>query len=174
MEKIPGFPCVPSLMPILEWEARRLSYNNSFTKEDLVQEGVIAVMGAIESYDPERGGVSGYLRICARNRMISYLRRNGREYPAEDELLCERLFSDGTEARYPDDADEMIERRDEALTLFSCLSPFETEVLVAYLKNGELAGTADMLRCEKKKVDNALQRIRVKARGIKCGEGAVS
>jgi RNA polymerase sporulation-specific sigma factor len=157
---------VPSFMPILEWEARKLSYNNSFTAEDLVQEGVIAAMRALESYDPERGGVRGYIRICARNRMISYLRRNGREYPAGDREEFERLRPDGSEDCRHDGPDEIIERREAVFALFSSLSPFERDVLGAYLKGGGVSGAALTLGCGRKKVDNALQRIRVKARDM--------
>jgi RNA polymerase sporulation-specific sigma factor len=155
---------VPSFMPILKWEARKLSYNNSFTAEDLVQEGVVAAMRALESYDPARGSMCGYIRICARNRMISYLRRNGREYPVEDETLFERLRPDGFEDCRPD---EIIERREAVFALFSSLSPFERDVLGTYLTCGGVSGVALELGCERKKVDNALQRIRVKARDIK-------
>ncbi|MDR1650225.1 MAG: sigma-70 family RNA polymerase sigma factor [Synergistaceae bacterium] len=160
---------VPSFMPILKWEARKLSYDNSFTAEDLVQEGVIAVMRALESYDPERGGVRGYIRVCARNRMISYLRRNGREYPAGDEFIFERLRSELDDCP-PDAPDEIIERRETVFAFFSSLSPFERDVLGAYLKCGGVSGTALTLGCERKKVDNALQRIRVKARDQNLGE----
>ncbi|MDR0764509.1 MAG: sigma-70 family RNA polymerase sigma factor [Synergistaceae bacterium] len=155
---------VPSFMPILRWEARKLSYDNSFTAEDLVQEGVIAVMTALESYDPERGGMRGYIRICARNRMISYLRRNGREYPAGDESVFERLRSDEFEDCCPDG---IIERREAVFALFSSLSPFERDVLSAYLTCGGVTDAAVTLGCGRKKIDNALQRIRVKAREIK-------
>jgi RNA polymerase sporulation-specific sigma factor len=157
---------MPSFMPILKWEAHKLSYDNSFTAEDLVQEGVIAVMRALESYDPERGGVSGYIRICARNRMISYLRRNGREYPAGDESVFERLRPDGFEEYSPDGPDGIIERREAVFALFSSLSPFEREVLGVYLTCGRVSGVAVELGCGRKKVDNALQRIRVKARDM--------
>ena len=155
---------VPSFMPILKWEARKLSYDNSFTAEDLVQEGVIAVMRALESYDPERGGMRGYIRICARNRMISYLRRNGREYPAGDEAVFERLRPDESEDFCPDG---ILERRETAFALFSSLSPFERDVLGAYLTCGGTSGAAISLGCGRKKVDNALQRIRVKARDMR-------
>jgi RNA polymerase sporulation-specific sigma factor len=157
---------VPSFMPILKWEARKLSYNNSFTAEDLVQEGVIAAMRALESYDPERGSVRGYIRTCARNRMISYLRRNGREYPAGDELIFERLGPDGFEDSCPDGPEGVIERREAVFALFSSLSQFERDVLGAYLTCGRVSGAALALGCERKKVDNALQRIRVKARDM--------
>jgi RNA polymerase sporulation-specific sigma factor len=158
---------MPSFMPILKWEAHKLSYNNSFTAEDLVQEGVIAAMRALESYDPERGGVRGYIRTCVRNRMISYLRRNGREYPVGDEFIFERLRSDGFEDWCPDGLDGIIERREAIFALFSSLSPFERDVLGAYLTCGGVSDAALALGCERKKVDNALQRIRVKARDLK-------
>ena len=148
-------------MPILEREARKLAYGNSFTADDLMQEGAIAVMSALGSYDPDRGSLGGYIRTCARNSMISYLRRNGHESPMEDEALIEHLSSKNSGKQ-----DDAIYIRDALYSLLDTLSVFEASVLQAYLRSGSLSGAAETLGCGRKKVDNALQRIRQKARDM--------
>jgi len=154
---------ITSFMPILEQEARKLAFGNNFTADDLIQEGVLAVMSALDSYNPTRGSLRGYIRTCARNRMISYLRRNGHEFPMEDEALGQRLSSDSRQESPGGEHDTMLMH--EALySLLDQLSGFEAEVLHAYLKSGSVSGAREILECGRKKVDNALQRIRQKAR----------
>ena len=153
-----GITC---FMPIFEREARKLAYGNSFTADDLIQEGVLAAMTALGSYNPDRGSLSGYIRICARNRMISYLRRNGHESPMEDEALRERLSSRNSGKQH-----DSIYLREALYSLLDTLSGFETSVLQDYLRSGSLSGAAEILGCGRKKVDNALQRIRQKARDM--------
>ena len=152
---------IDRFMPILEREARKLAYGNNFTADDLIQEGVLAVISALDSYNPDRGNLCGYIRICARNRMISYLRRNGHEFPMEDEALRKYLSSKSSGKQ-----NDSIFLRDALYSLLDTLSVLEASVLQAYLRSGSLSGAAEILGCGKKKVDNALQRIRQKARGM--------
>ncbi|MDR3279590.1 MAG: sigma-70 family RNA polymerase sigma factor [Synergistaceae bacterium] len=158
-------PRVASFISIVTREARKLAYGNPFTADDLAQEGIIAAMRALESYDPCRGNLGGYVRICARNRMISYLRRNGHESPMEDDVLDAHL-SARDESFNQNIQQEAFEKREALYELLKRLSPFETETLGAYLREGGVSGTARALRCDRKKVDNALQRIRNKARAL--------
>jgi RNA polymerase sporulation-specific sigma factor len=157
---------IASLIPILEREARKLAYGNNFSSDDLFQEGVIAAIAAMKSYDPGRGSLHGYIRTCARNSMISYLRRNGHESPMDEEILSERIMSDESRAGNSDEPQEIMERREALHMLLTRLSEFETEVFYAYLKSGSISGAVGMLGCERKKADNALQRIRQKARAM--------
>ena len=161
MREISGTRDITSFMPILEQEARRLAYGNNFTVDDLIQEGALAMMSALDSYDPDRGNLSGYIRTCARNKMISYLRRNGHESPMEDEALSERLGSESSREPY-----DSIYIREALYSLLDQLSGFETNVLHAYLKSGSVSGATGILGCGRKKVDNALQRVRQKARDM--------
>ena len=158
-------PEITSFMPILEQEARKLAYGNNFTSDDLIQEGALAVMSALDSYNPDRGSLRGYIRTCARNRMISYLRRNGHESPMENEALGERLSLDS-----PSESSERLHdamyMREALYSLLDQLSGFEAEVLHAYLRGGSISRVTEILGCGRKKVDNALQRIRQKARDM--------
>ncbi|MDR1965738.1 MAG: sigma-70 family RNA polymerase sigma factor [Synergistaceae bacterium] len=153
-------------MPIVAQEARKLAYGNRFTADDLAQEGIVAAISALESYDPERGSVNGYIRACARNRMISYLRRNGRETPVDDSVIDAGIKGGGC-AGPALEREEAIDRREALCALIARLSPFEAGVLDAYLRGGGISGAARITKCERKKVDNALQRIRNKARGLR-------
>ncbi|MDR3331028.1 MAG: sigma-70 family RNA polymerase sigma factor [Synergistaceae bacterium] len=149
---------ITTFLPAVIQEARKLSRGDAFTAEDLVQEGLIAALGAYGAYDPDRGSAEGFLRVCARNRMISYLRRTPRELPADDEAL------DSASAYHAEVPLEQIEMRDALLGLMEALSPFERSVLRAYLVCGGVSKAAVALRCDRKKADNALSRIRGKAR----------
>ena len=95
--------------------------------------------------------------------MISYLRHNGHEYPMDDEALDECMRrSDGGTVSFSQA--EMTEDWDALRALKTRLSAFEESVLRAYIEGGGISGAVGILKCGRKKVDNALQRIRGKAR----------
>ena len=152
-------------MPLVTKEALKLAFGNSFTVDDLVQEGIIAAISALETYDPGRGSMDGYVRACARNRMISYLRRNGHESPMEDEALYYHINTAARGGSGSTGQQDAIEKREALRSLLNKLSPFEASVLDSYLKEGGVSRAAEVMKCGRKQVDNALQRIRNKARG---------
>ena len=61
--------------PLIRKIARALAPEDPRLREDLVQEGFLSLILASASYDSERGPFAAFARRCARNRMISYLRR---------------------------------------------------------------------------------------------------
>jgi RNA polymerase sigma factor (sigma-70 family) len=157
---------IASFMPVVRQEARKLAHGDEFVADDLLQEGAMAVMRALGSYDPSRGGEGCYLRVCARNRMISYLRRGRREAPMEeDDLDINSAALSDQAAGGPQSA---IEMREAMYALLDRLSPFEADVLAAYLEGDGISGIASSMKCGRKKVDNAIQRVRNKARAL-CG-----
>lgn len=153
--------------PVVSREARRLSAGDRFTGEDLVQEGLIAALKALGSYDPQRGSAVSYVRTCARNKMISYLRQNGRvavdPLPEDLDIADSIDPADPMSAQEPDPV-EALEAKEDLSALIECLSPFEQRVLSAYLREGGVTEAALRLDCSRKKADNAMQRIRNKAR----------
>lgn len=154
---------VAAFLPIVRKQAHRLARGDHFTREDLVQEGIIAVLKAMDTYDPERGSLPAYVSICARNRMISYLRRGRHESPMEAEVL-EATATASLGGYRTEPPQESLERRETLAALVKNLSDFERSVLRAYLAGGRVSATAKTLGCDRKRVDNALQRIRNKAR----------
>jgi RNA polymerase sporulation-specific sigma factor len=155
---------IETYLPVVMGEARRLSGSDPFTMEDLAQEGLIAALHALDTYDPARGNIEGYVRACARNRMISYLRRGWHESVVNDELLDARASDAEDSAASFEGPQERIEISEALAKLIDGLSAFEQSVLHAYLQAGSLSDTAVLLKCDRKRVDNALQRIRNKAR----------
>lgn len=150
-------------LPVVMKQARQLSRGDHFLREDLVQEGVIAALAALDTYDPARGSLAAYIGTCARNRMISYLRRSMQESPMDADELDAQATEAGGVTR-ANATQERLEIREALSRLVEELSDFERSVLDAYLKGGTVARTVEILGCDRKRVDNALQRIRNKAR----------
>jgi RNA polymerase sigma factor (sigma-70 family) len=157
-------PEIETYLPLVMNEARRLSGGDLFTREDLAQEGIIAALHAHDTYDPLRGNLEGYIRACARNRMISYLRRSWQEFVMDDEILDARVSGAESSPDAFDGPHERIEIREALSRLIEDLSTFEQNVLHADLRSGSVSGAALSLKCDRKRADNALQRIRNKAR----------
>lgn len=134
-------------------------------RDDLEQEGFIALLSAIHTYQPARTGAafSTYAYACVRNRVISALRRirvreNREELPegAEEEPAA------GSEA----DPALLVQQREEqgrlAALLRQELSELEYHVLRLHLQELSYEEIGARLAVPAKTVDNALQRVRRK------------
>lgn len=132
--------------------------------EDLVQEGMIGLLDAVRSFDPERGAsFEAYAMLCIRRRMISAIRAASaqKHAPLNDSVPIEEY---GTAE--PDPEAVMIHREDfRALmeTLESALTPAEQAVLTLYLDGFSYREISKRIGKPPKSVDNAVQRIRRKA-----------
>lgn len=163
---------ISGYLPIVMNEARKLA-SDGFIVEDLFQEGLIGAMKALASYDTARGSAEAFVRICARNSMVSYLRKSGKwqveSFVDGDELEGLAGAAGGNTpvnmAGIPNPA-EVVEAREALLGLIDCLSSFEQTILGAYLAEGSVTRAAARLGCDRKRVDNAIQRIRNKARSM--------
>jgi len=62
--------------PLVLKMASLLSNGDPHLKEDLTQEGYIALYHAIRYYRKDRGSFPAFAKKCVRNAMISYLRKN--------------------------------------------------------------------------------------------------
>jgi len=142
--------------PLIRKIARALAPEDPRLREDLVQEGFLSLILASASYDPQRGPFAAFAHRCARNRMISYLRRLRPCLALKDEEMEELAV----EFQPDEEIDLGLARK----SLFNLLSPFELICLEAYLYTGSGAGAAELLGWAPKKVENALTRIRGKAR----------
>jgi len=147
------------LAPMILKIARALAPYDARLREDLAQEGFLGLILASSSYDPERGTFEAFARRCARNRMITFLRKQKTSHSLTDEELENLAVEVAPEER--------IDLHRARNSLFSRLSPFEMICLDAYLYTGSSAGAAELLGWEPKKVENALTRIRAKARRIR-------
>lgn len=154
-------PSVPEevlleMTPLVRKIARALSPSDPQLREDLVQEGLLALILSFSLYDPSRGPFVPFARRCARNRMISYLRRIRPCFTMPEEEMDEIAVEE-----QPDDGIDLANAR---TSLFNLLSPFELACMDAYLYTGSGTGAAEILGWPPKKVENALTRVRGKAR----------
>ncbi|MBR5539766.1 MAG: sigma-70 family RNA polymerase sigma factor [Clostridia bacterium] len=134
----------------------------SLESDDLVQEGLLGLMSAVQTYCPSADVTfRTYAYACARNRMISALRRrSGVEATSLDDE-DEPLFSSGS-----DDPASLLVRQEELQQLRerlrAGLSSLEYHVLMAYLSGFSYREIAQRLDITEKAVDNARQRLRRK------------
>lgn len=146
--------------------------------EDLIQEGMLGLLKAIRSFDPERGGsFYAFARTCVLSRIYSALRSaaaskhrplNQAESISEKSLVEEAF--DVSAARSVEDPVQLLisqeEKRQQWEDLSERLSPFENDVLELFLKGLSYPDMAEKLGKPVKSVDNAIQRIRRKAAPI--------
>lgn len=138
--------------------------SSQFDCEDLVQEGLLALLSAVRSYQCDKAVMfRTYAYACVRNRMVSSLRQEGRN---TNDLLVE-----DDEPYVPAENDQgdpavMLLRRealeDLRLKLRNLLTPLEYRVLMLYVGAYSYNEIAARLRIGVKAVDNALQRVRRK------------
>jgi RNA polymerase sporulation-specific sigma factor len=125
--------------------------------DDLLQEGLLAMLTAINSYDSKRGSVKTYVLTCARNRMLSTVKQNS--------LLGGD--SDCTDEIPETDADDFAQR-ERFYELYSamerCLTETERNVIGCYMTGRSYGEIAQTLGISVKSVDNAMQRSRKKLR----------
>ncbi len=145
--------------------------------EDLTQEGMIGLLGAIMNYDASGGPFRPFAEVCIRNRIRQALRSASRkkhdplnggvslEYVILSEEEPERSSAVQPELfrRSPEEQVLARESEKEFYSTFSrCLSTFETDVLFHFLNGLSYKQIGAELGKSEKAVDNAVQRIRRK------------
>ncbi|MBQ8965562.1 sigma-70 family RNA polymerase sigma factor [Ruminococcus sp.] len=136
--------------------------------KDLVQEGMMSLLRAVNSYRPDRGaGFATYAGVCIRHSMLSYIMRDGRyggeTVPAED--LDKYL--DGNEGDNPENAVIAGEEYDELFRKIADeLSEREWKVLQLFLAGSTHKQIAERLGTGEKSVNNTMQRVRRKLRAM--------
>ncbi|MGN1015206.1 MAG: sigma-70 family RNA polymerase sigma factor [Butyricicoccus sp.] len=146
--------------------------------EDLIQEGMLGLLTAIRSFDPQRGTAFGaYARTCVQNRIVSAVRAAaaGKHQPLNhSESLSEKPFTDDSSDLSVSDPAVLVigkeEQRERMQRLSQQLSTFENAVLDLYLEGCSYQDMAEQLHRPVKSVDNAIQRIRRKAAPILHGD----
>lgn len=146
--------------PLVRYIARGFAEASRNEVEDLIQEGYISILHAVKGHERARGKFSSYSFSCVRNRMISFLRKNkDRSHTVSLSEETTRILASRMTC------DEKIISDQFEQEIFSCLSCLETTVLDSFLETGSISGVSLILKWPRKKVDNALQRIRKKLSG---------
>lgn len=142
--------------------------------EDLVQEGMIGLLSAIRSFEPQKGAsFQAYAAICIRSRMISAIRAaaSQKHAPLNESIPYHSLSFASVIGESPEsDPEERLllrERFDEFMqSLQQQLSATERRVLSLYLEGLSYSEISQRLGKPSKSVDNAIRRIRAKAARI--------
>ena len=130
-------------------------------REDLYQEGLVALSSAYRTFDPETNvPLEAYLKICIRRRIIAAYRVMKRS--------DETVDIDGSEISDPTDIEEDVVDREFTEDFFrelrTKLTDLEKSVLAEYLSDRTYSQISEKLGISEKKVDNALVRIKNKVR----------
>ena len=152
--------------------------------EDLIQEGMLGLLTAIRSYDPERdASFRTYAETCIRNRLYSAVRAAARDKhtPLNQSVPLEIPFFDSHTTSFgaplPSQAnpEDLIIGREGVQDILrdvqKQLSAFEAKILGLYLDGLTTREMAEAVSRSPKSVDNAVQRIRRKvARHLTSGD----
>ncbi len=151
-------------------------------KEDIVQEGMIGLFKAVKSFNPEKQNTfKSFANICIERQLITAIKSSNRQkhIPLNSYLSLNIAAYDNNE----DDSVELIDTfnskviEDPLETIMKKeyyseienavnknLSKFEKNVLNRFINGKSYAVIAKELNAPVKSIDNAIQRIRKKAR----------
>ncbi len=131
--------------------------------DDFVQEGLIAVLSAINSYDFSSASFATYVRVCVERSLIGVLRRETAKKKIPSDMVVG--LSD-SEIKSPENPEAAVLERESVgalqFKLKDILSSFEYDVIKAYLSGLGIEEISLSLCVSKKAVNNALCRIRRK------------
>ena len=156
-------------------------------KEDIIQEGMIGLFKAIQSFNPDKqNSFKTFANMCIERQLItaiktsnrqkniplnSYLSLNTAAYDDDEDTTVLEVFNSHLTEDPLDTITkkEYYKRVEDAID--KSLSDFEKQVLARFIKGESYVTIAQKLDTQVKSVDNAIQRIRKKAiRNIVDGE----
>lgn len=152
-------------------KSRSFSQSGVIDSDDLYQEGMIGLLSAVYSFDDTRDTkFSTYASTVVERKMLSVLRSiNSKKnlpqslsVPFEDEKDLLALTPTPEESLI---INEEIDTVNEFVK--NNLSKTEQKVFKLNLRGMSYREIAEILECDEKSVDNALQRIRKKIKNIK-------
>ena len=140
--------------------------------DDLIQEGMIGLFKAVQSYRPDReASFQTFASLCIERQLYSAVKNSSRQkhIPLNSYIsLSEEEETGALEGLWSENPEALIIDRENTGSLekeFSRnLSRMEREVLEKYLQGYSYVQIADMMDRSPKSIDNALHRIRVKIR----------
>lgn len=131
--------------------------------DDLLQEGLLAVIKAAETFDPGKGvKFATYADVCTANRMKNVIAKHV-DITTDEELTDDE--ADSSSLSTPEDI--LIERekmKELYDTISSLLSHKEWKIFGLFLNGCSYSQIAKRLNVSEKSVDNSLMRTRRKLR----------
>jgi len=157
--------------PLVRSKAGRFFIAGADT-DDVVQEGMVGLTQAIFSYrlDPGSPPFAAFAEACVSRRIHSAVRNATRQKHQALNLALGEVFvrgeGDANYQRLPDPICPCGNQRQEWVDLCyqvtQLLTGFEVAVLSSYLQGQSYQEMSVELMCQKKAIDNALQRARRK------------
>lgn len=141
--------------------------NSGIDFEDLVQEGFIGLINAVDAYDNDFGTLfSTFAFLCIDRKILDAVKKSlsKKQIPNHALVFLEEGFDiEGSKNENPE---SVVISKENLLVLKDKikknLSKMEQEVLEHYLSGEAYIQIAKKLSCSQKSVDNAMQRIRKK------------
>ncbi|MCQ2449972.1 MAG: sigma-70 family RNA polymerase sigma factor [Clostridia bacterium] len=134
--------------------------------EDYVQDGLIALYGAVRDYRAGQASFSTFVRLCVKRTMLDLNRASGRKRRIPPKMVSS--LEDAPEVIGQKSAEAVVIERESYQTLTDHikvdLSGFEYRVLSAFLSGSGYAEIAEAEGVSVKSVNNALSRVRKKLR----------
>lgn len=140
-------------------------------QEDLIQEGMIGLFRAVRDYRPSKNAsFATFASLCVERQIYKAIEISGRQkhrplnsYISLSEENSPLKNTEDTKQQNPEEI--IIDRESTNLMqekIKEKLSPFENQVLRAYLEGKDYHQIARQMEKSPKSIDNALQRIRNK------------
>lgn len=148
--------------------SRASIYNNSgIDFEDLVQEGFIGLMNAVNCYDENFGTTfATFAFLCVDRNILSAVKKNLSKKRIPQHALVFIEESPEIKSSVTDNPESVIISKENVSALqkkiSEKLSNTERDVLKLYLLGYSYGQIAEKLDCTQKSVDNAIQRMRKK------------
>ncbi|HBF86453.1 MAG TPA: hypothetical protein DDW54_02100 [Clostridiales bacterium] len=131
-------------------------------EEDLLQEGFLGLLTAVETYCEDKNSAFGpFARLCAESRVKTAVSKAGNKGNAP---LNNALPLDFAELLFDPERTviDRENRREKAAELRAGLSETENGVLDCYFEGFSYGEIADKMQISEKSVDNAIQRAKSK------------
>ena len=159
-------------------------YLNDGNNDDIVQEGMLGFLKAINTFDENKGNFYAHLRLLVEHQIINAVKKSNalKNTPLNDrynlnnqgELEIEdgdKVLGIPSDSLSPESSVLLEEDKREFDEIMSDkLSSFEKEVLQLYLSGFSYYDIIDKLNVSYKSVDNALSRVKTKLQNFKKGD----
>ena len=144
-------------------------------REDLCQEGLIALYRAVCKYDKSISGFSTFASVCIKRAMLTWIRDHVSHTDKNGSFVTEVPFDDSFNDILSDEnemcPEELYISKETVKNLRSHamkqLSDYEKCVFLMYLEEQGASEIAESIGRSRKSVENALDRIRKK---LSCGK----
>ena len=134
--------------------------------EDLVQEGMIALLDALRAYDADRGAsFKTFAYVCITNHLTTVTERADKRVETVSIDDSGRDFIPGKDPQ--ELAVSRVYLKNWLIDAYKLLSPLEEKVLKLYLSGHSYRQISEVTEMSEKAVDNALCRAKHKLRGVK-------